>query len=95
MAIYKDKATAIATGYGDTNVNVFTLASLPFNDVFDYFGVSSFTDKKTEGETAFSTLEVDSSAEFEDTKVASSAEFSKLKVESSSNFIDEKTDEQS
>lgn len=68
MAIYKDKATAIATGYGDTNVNVFTLASLPFNDVFDYFGVSSFEDTKVASSAEFSKLKVESSSNFIDEK---------------------------
>lgn len=68
MAIYKDKTTAIATGYGDTNVNVFTLASLPFNDVFDYFGVSSFEDTKVVSSAEFSKLKVESSSNFIDEK---------------------------
>jgi hypothetical protein len=45
MAKYKDKRISIKEGYGDTNINVFTLASLPFNDVFDYEGLGSFVDK--------------------------------------------------
>ena len=45
MAKYKDKRISIKEGYGDTNINVFTLASLPFNDVFDYEGLGSFIDK--------------------------------------------------
>lgn len=53
MARYKDKKVSIGSGYGDTNINVFTLASLPFNDVFDYLGVGYFTDKTASGEVAF------------------------------------------
>lgn len=43
--LYRDKTVDFKAGYGDTNINVFTLASLPFNDVFDYFGINTFGDK--------------------------------------------------
>ncbi len=47
MATYTDRNTNQGVGYKDTNVNVFMLASLPLNEVFEYGGVQSFSDKTT------------------------------------------------
>jgi hypothetical protein len=93
MAGYADKKINQGIGYKDTNVNVFMLASLPLNEVFEYGGVQGFFDKDTSGVVDFSRKAVLVATTFGDKKASVITSFARKTTATSTNFINKKTDE--